>query len=193
MERFNGFKAEKAIATAEQLPVDAYVCKIIGAKEEKYQWGSVLVIAFDIAEGAYKNFYDTQFKNSTVENKKWKGTYRVTVPVEGSQYFDSNLRKFNNVMWAIEDSNKGYTWNWNESSLKGKSVGILMRNEEWQMEDRSGWSTRPFMVMSTNDVKNGKYKIPADKPLKDKPTMTPSAVATTPYHDVEEIGGDIPF
>lgn len=71
MERFEGFKAEKA-AMSEQLPVDAYVCKIVGAREAKYQWGSVLVVAFDIAEGAFKGFYDTQFKTAPLTARSGK-------------------------------------------------------------------------------------------------------------------------
>jgi hypothetical protein len=30
-------------------------------------------------------------------------------------------------MWAIEQSNPGYKWDWNEGGLKGKIVGINVR------------------------------------------------------------------
>ena len=194
MEKFTGFKAEKATFT-EQLPAGGYIAKICGAREEKYDWGSVLVIAFDIAEGEYKDFFTKQFKESTVENKKFKGTYRLTVPKQGSQYFDSNLRQFNNALWAIEDSNPSYKWDWNEDKLKGKLVGVLFGNEEWAMDDRTGWTTKCRYLISVSDVKAGKFKIPKDKPLKKKEDTTATPLPTP--KDIIEVGveddADLPF
>lgn len=186
MKPYAGYKAEKSTFT-EQLPVGAYVAKIIGAKEEIYQWGTVLDIAFDIAEGDYKGHFDRQFKNSTFSDKKWKGTFRLIEPAEGSQYFESNVKKFNNAMWAIEDSNKGYSWNWKENTLKNKLVGVLFQNQEWEYEGETGWKTQCCALLSVEDVRNGKFSIPKDKPLKNK---SASASTTAVPSDVEEIGAD---
>ena len=62
MKRYNGAAAEK-IASREQLPVGGYEVKIISAKEEVFDWGTRLAIAFDIAEGDYAGFYQKDFDN----------------------------------------------------------------------------------------------------------------------------------
>ena len=76
MKRYSGAAAEK-ITTREQLPVGGYEVKIINAKEEVFDWGTKLVIAFDIAEGEQKGFYQKDFDNQQGEDKKWHGVYRI--------------------------------------------------------------------------------------------------------------------
>ena len=121
MKAFNGLEIKKSVGASEPLPAGGYVAKILNAKVEEYSWGEVLVISFDVAEGEYKDFFSKQYKENTREDKKWKGNFRLTVPNEGNQYFDSQKRAFGNAIWAIEESNPGYHWDWNEAALKGKS------------------------------------------------------------------------
>ena len=66
MKRYNGAAAEK-ITTREQLPIGGYEVKIISVKEEVFDWGARLAIAFDIVEGEYKGFYQKDFDN---QNRK---------------------------------------------------------------------------------------------------------------------------
>jgi hypothetical protein len=42
------------------------------------------------------------------------------------------LDKFNTTLGAIADSNPGYVWNWDASSLIGLTVGISVRENEYQ-------------------------------------------------------------
>ena len=84
IKQYTGMKAEKAVS-GEPLPKGGYVAKIVGAKVEEYSWGSVLVIALDVAEGDHAGFFRKQYDANANEDKKWKGTYRLTVPDEGSQ------------------------------------------------------------------------------------------------------------
>ena len=169
MKAFNGLEIKKSVSASEPLPAGGYVAKILNAKVEEYSWGEVLVISFDVAEGEYKDFFSKQYKENTREDKKWKGNFRLTVPQESNQYFDSQKRTFGNAIWAIEESNPGYHWDWNEDALKGKMVGVLFRNFEWAMDDgRSGWSTECCTFVSVEDVRTGNFKQPKDKPLKRK-------------------------
>lgn len=165
MEKFDGFKAEQTLWN-EPLPAGGYVAQIFGAKEESYDWGNVLVISFDIAEGKYAGYFNDLYKNTDRDDKKWKGHYRLTVPKEGSQYFESNRRIFNNAIWAIEESNSGYHWDWNEAGLKGKFIGVLFRNREWEYNGSTGWTTECGAVTSVEKIRTGDFKIPKDKPLK---------------------------
>lgn len=191
MKAFNGLEIKKSVSASEPLPAGGYVAKILNAKVDEYSWGEVLVISFDIAEGEYNDFFSKQYKENTREDKKWKGNFRLTVPNEGNQYFDSQKRAFGNAIWAIEESNPGYHWDWNESALKGKMVGVLFRNFEWEMDDgRSGWSTECCTFVSVEDVRTGNFKQPKDKPLKRKESYSSNQFSEMAEIDSTE---DLPF
>lgn len=188
MKAFNGLEIKKS--ASEPLPAGGYVAKILNAKVEEYSWGEVLVISFDVAEGEYKDFFSKQYKENTREDKKWKGNFRLTVPQESNQYFDSQKRAFGNAIWAIEESNPSFRWAWDENALKEKMVGVLFRNFEWEMSDgRSGWSTEACTFVSVEDVRMGNFKQPRDKPLKKKPV---SNVSAEDFVSVDD-SGDLPF
>ena len=89
---------------------------------------------------------------------------------------------------AVEESNRGYTWNWDERTLAKKEIGILFRNEEWEYEGKTGWATRPFRAISVDSVEDGSYTIPNDRPLKNKP-----APVQTPAYDNYPVPGASDF
>ena len=191
MKAFNGLEIKKSVSASEPLPAGGYVAKILNAKVEEYSWGEVLVVSFDISEGEYKDFFSKQYKENTREDKKWKGNFRLTVPQEINQYFDSQKRTFGNAIWSIDESNPGYHWDWNESALKGKMVGVLFRNFEWAMDDgRSGWSTECCTFVSVEDVRTGNFKQPKDKPLKRKESYSSNQFSEMVEIDSTE---DLPF
>ena len=192
MKAFNGLEIKKSVNASEPLPAGGYVAKILNAKVEEYSWGEVLVISFDIAEGEYKDFFSKQYKENTREDKKWKGNFRLTVPQESNQYFDSQKRTFGNAIWAIEESNPGYHWDWNENALKGKMVGVLFRNFEWAMEDRTGWSTEACTFVSVEDVRTGNFKQPKDKHLKNKAASQTATASSFAVIDSDDLS-DLPF
>ena len=190
MKAFNGLEIKKSVSASEPLPAGGYVAKILNAKAEEYSWGEDLVISFDVAEGEYKDFFSKQYKENTREDKKWKGNFRLTVPQESNQYFDSQKRTFGNAIWAIEESNPSFRWAWDENALKGKMVGVLFRNFEWAMEDRTGWSTEACTFVSVEDVRTGNFKQPKDKPLRNKATSSATVNNFAPIDDVDD---SLPF
>ena len=191
MKAFNGLEIKKSAGASDPLPAGGYVAKILNAKVEEYSWGEVLVISFDIAEGEYKDFFRKQYNENTREDKKWKGNFRLTVPNEGNQYFDSQKRTFGNAIWAIEESNPSFRWAWDENALKGKMVGVLFRNFEWEMPDgRSGWSTECCTLVSVEDVRTGNFKQPKDKPIRKKAENNATANSFTVLDDSSD---DLPF
>ena len=170
MKKFNGYKAEKS-GGREPIPAGGYVAKILDAKEVDYDWGSVLLISFDVVEGPHKDFFKRDYNNQGQEDKKWRGTYRLSVPKDdGSEKDGWTKRTFGTAMWAVEDSNHGFTWAWEEAALKGKVVGVLFRNREWEYNDKTGWTTECCAFASVEDIRNEKFKMPKDKPLADKKT-----------------------
>ena len=168
MKPYNGFTAEPT-RTAEALPAGGYVAKIVKAEEAHYDWGNMLLIYFDIAEGEHKGHFKTQYDGQQGEDKKWKGVYRQSVPKDdGSDKDEWSKRSFNNAIWAIEESNTGYHWDWNEASLKGKTVGVLFRNREWEYNGKTGWTTECCALTDVTSIREGKFRIPKDKPLANK-------------------------
>lgn len=156
---------------SEKLPLDAYVCKVKQAAVQSNTYGDQLCIVFDISEGAQTGFYKRAFAADTRENKKWKGVLRVWLPKDdGSDKDELTKSTLKGVVTAFEKSNPGYKWNWDEASLVGKNIGILFRNEEWEMDTqnghKTGWAVRPFRAMSVDTVRSGDYTLPKDKPLK---------------------------
>ena len=188
MKAFSGFAPEKS-SSREQLPVGGYIAKILNAEEVTYDWGSVLLIYFDIAEGDYKDFFKKDYDAQQREDKKWRGTYRLNIPKDdGSEKDGWTKRKFNNAIWCVEDANPGYHWNWDEKSLKGKMTGVLFRNEEWEHNGNTGWSTRCCAFTAVGDIRDGKFKMPKDKPLKNK-----AQAAAIPDFKEEPYTGKLPW
>lgn len=190
MKPFTGYKAEKSMGAREIIPAGGYVAKILDAKEVSYSWGSVLAISFDITEGEYKDFFKNDYNAQTGEDKKWRGVCRLPLPKDdGTEQDGWTKNSFNNAMFAIEDSNKGYTWNWDEKTLKGKNTGVLFRNKEWEMNGNSGWTTECYALAPVEDIHTGHFKIAKDKPLKNKPA---ASSGFTPIPDSGD-DGDLPF
>lgn len=191
IKQFNGFKAEINQA-AEKLPAGAYVCKIMKAELVDYTWGSVLLISIDIAEGDYKDFYKNNWNSQTGEDKKWKGTLRMNLPKDdGTESDEWTKRSFNNFIGVVEDANPGYCFDWDETKLKGKTVGVLFRNREWENNGRSGWYTEAFSTAPVGDIKDGKdFKI-KDKPLKNKENQ--NAIPDFNNSQSYEASDDLPF
>lgn len=170
MKPYNGYKAERRVNRVP-LPAGGYVAKILKAEEVEYSWGSVLQLSFDIAEGEHKDFFAKDYKANTAEDKKWRGTYRLTVPADdGTDKDEWTKRSFNDAMACIEESNNGYQWNWDEKSLAGKFIGILFRDREWEMNGRTGWTTEAGKITTAADIREGTFK-----PLNAKPLNNSSA------------------
>lgn len=198
MRPFNNYETTQTISARAQLPVGAYICRILKAEEKVYnsskgEWHK-LEISFDISEGEHKDFYANDYKAQTGEDKKWKGVMRMNIPTDdGSEADGWAKRSFKTNILAIEDSNSGYHWDWNEAQLKGKTVGIVFRSEEWEYNGRSGWRTAPFKFVPIADVKSGNIKLPDPKPLNNKASQTSAASAADLSDFVEVASSELPF
>ena len=187
MKQFGGFEVKKS-AAREPLPAGGYVAKILNAEEVSYDWGSVLLISFDIMEGQYKDFFAKDYKEQDREDKKWRGTYRLSEPKDdGSEKDGWTKRTFGNAIWSVEESNPGYHWDWNEVGLKEKIVGVLFRSREWEMNGNTGWTTECCALASVDDIRQGKYRQPKDKPLKT------SGASNSNFMPASDNSGDLPF
>lgn len=194
MKAFNGYEEVKPITEKQVLPVGGYIVKIKAAQVKTYKGQNgdfeKLEIAFDIAEGDYKGFYQNDFDAQQNEDKRWKGVLRQYIPTDdGSENDNRTKAYFKTMIEAVEDSNDGYHWDWDEKKLKGKIVGCVFRNEEWEFNGMTGWRTAPFKFIQADLVREGKFKLPKDKPLANKSTIPTGFTELDVINDDE----DLPF
>lgn len=166
MKPYNGYEARKK-SVKENLPAGGYVVKVLDAAERRYDWGNVIEISFDVAEGEYTGFFQKDYKNNMNEDKKWRGKFRLVEPKDDGSDKDAWTKKnFEGVIYAFEHSNPGFHWDWKEENLKGLTVGALFRNKEWEMDGNTGWTTECCDFVESDDIRQNKYRMPKDKPLK---------------------------
>ena len=168
MKAYN-VKVERGNAVKATLPAGLYEAKIIQAKVERTQrGGEVLVIAYDIAEGDEKDFFKRDFDSrATDPNRKWRGIYRLFLPTDdGSEQDERNKKTLGTSIWAIEDSNDGFHFDWDERHLVGKAVGVNIRNKEYDFNGITGWTTECGKLESVKDIRDGTVKVMKDRPLR---------------------------
>ena len=170
MKKPSNWNDVKAAGERVKLPAGGYEAKIINAKVVSYDGsnGSYerLEIAVDITAGEYKDYYKQDFDSNTRDDKKWRGVARFYVPTDdGSEKDEYTKSVLKSVTDALEDSNKGYHWNWDETSLKGLKVGILVRDKEYDIDGKHGFAPEIFRFTDINRIKEGKFTVPKQKLL----------------------------
>lgn len=182
---------------SEQLPTDkAYVCEIKGAKEVDYTTDSGyrvhrVDIALDVCEGEYEGFYQKKFDDSQDEDKKWKGVVKLNIPkFDGTEKDNWTVKSFNTQFVAIEDSNPGYTWNNVLDSLKGKKIGLVLRDKEWEFNGNRGFYSEPYKLISVANARAQKFRKPNTKYLSSDSTGDVASGFTPISNAVDE---ELPF
>lgn len=169
VKQFNGYDEAKKKAQSkpgEKLPVGAYVCKILGIKLEPgkpkasnpNEIGSdSLIVQYDIVEGDYKDFFRNQYNNSTNENKKFKGRTTVYLPKDdGSEQDGWTKTAFARWTNSLEESNKGYVWDWDENKWKDKLIGLVFGETGTVIDGKEVVYTELRFPVSVEDVRSGK-------------------------------------
>ena len=193
MKPFSNYENTQTFSERPTLPAGGYVAKIKKAVVRTYKNGEIekLEIAFDIAEGEYKDFFANDLASQTVEDKKWKGVLRLFIPTDDGSDKDNTTKSiFKGNIEAVEDSNAGYHWDWDEKKLAGKTVGVIFRNEEWEFNDKRGWKAQPFKFFSASKIREGKFTIPKDKSLNNS-SLKPQSTVPAGYEVIDD--DDCPF
>lgn len=159
MKAINNFDKIQESGNFEKLPVGGYIIKILSVDdvpEKEY-----LKIFFDINDGEKKGFFQKAFKEDTRAEKKW--------PNAGSfirSYKEKALPMFKGFTNAMENSNKGYKWNFDEKSLVNKIVGVVIGEEEY-INQKGQVRTRTYVsaVRSVDTIKKGEFTVPELKKL----------------------------
>lgn len=149
--------------------------RIIDVKQQTNSRGEYLMIAADIYEGDYIQFFTREYKNQQSEDKKWHNNYLLSIPADdGTEQDGWTKRRFKTFTEALEDSNEGYHFDWDEQKFKGKLVGGLFNEREWEAQD--GQIRRSINwggVCSVEKIRSGSYTLPKDR-LIDRGYQTPA-------------------
>ena len=190
IKRYDGAESKK-MSNFSRLPNGGYVAEVKTARTESYTWGDVLILAIDIAEGEFKNFFKQQYDNNTNEDRKWKGTFRINIPGDKSRYLSNDVKKFNNLIFSFENSNPGFHFDWDEQKLKGKLIGVIYRKKEFTKNDGSvGEYSEAAGVTDIQSIRDGSFSPIKDKRLSaDRPAPAASSDSTFSALDDE----DLPF
>lgn len=166
IKQFSNYDTTQAYTDTEQLPRGGYVCKITGAKVEEGDYGQRIKVAFDIEEGEYAEYFKNKYERNTNEDKKWPGVYSLNVPKDdGSEQDGWAKRRFKTFTNALEDSNSGYHFDWDETKFKGKLIGIIFNYREYSFNGQTGMTPNAAKVASVSDIRENKFKLPKDRYL----------------------------
>ena len=177
-EKYAGYQDVQGVTgDIEVIEPGAYVCRIKKVSVEEKTYGDLLVIEFDIAEGPRAGFYQRKFDAF----QKWTGVYYQTAMKDPEK-----MKFFKGFITAIEKSNDGFTWNWNEQELVGKYFAGVFAEEEYRNnEGEIKVSCKCRSVRSMDQLREGKIKIPEIKRLE---------VENTGFVAVGEVSNDeLPF
>ena len=131
IENWDSIEA-KGMEDFKNLPIGAYECVIKDARinHNEENGKDTLKISIDIASGEYKDYFLKSYENDTRIDKKWNNNAVKYLAFEGD-----NVAFFKGFIKTIENSNIGYTWDWDETKLKGKKVCGVFLYEEYQKQD----------------------------------------------------------
>ena len=122
----------KGMDDFKSLPIGAYECVIkeAGIHKNEQTGKESFKVAVDIATGDYKGYYQKRYDNNTNSTKKWDNNATRYLAFEGD-----NVAYFKGFITCVENSNVGYTWNWDEKTLVGKKVCGVFQYEEYEKQD----------------------------------------------------------
>jgi hypothetical protein len=131
----DNFEAREMSTKVPYPPAGAYIGRILGVKLEDGRNGDqVITLQVDVTEGDYTGHYHRMLEHDRAagfSTVRYTGQYRLTAPGKDNPYYDSRDRAFRSDIWAVEQSNPGYKWDWDENSLLKKNVGFVVRDAEF--------------------------------------------------------------
>jgi len=194
IKHFGDYDKVQGYQDRPQLPVGGYVMRIMGAEVKENRIGQYVQVSMDIAEGQYKDFFADDYRAQDA-NKKWHCNYLLNVPLDdGSEKDGWTKRRFKTFTEALEASNDGYHFDWDEKKFKGLMIGGLFNIREWKTDDgQRGRSTNLAQVCSVEKIRTGKYKLPKDQLLKDSDSADSSPTNTTSGGFTVVHDDDLPF
>lgn len=183
MKPINNWDKIQASTDFSRLPAGGYVVKIIKVEDDPKK--EYLSIVWDIAEGPEKGRYSDEWGKEHEYAHRFIRSYKETA--QGM---------FKAFIIAVEESNEGFVWTkvkWNEQTLVGKLVGIVLGEEEYD-NDRGETKTRLYLkaAMSADRIRRGEYTVPDIRKAPERATEGLTPAPEVPFNNpINE--DDIPF
>ena len=117
MKPIEGYDLVNEAGEFKRLPAGIYGVKITSVKdvpEKQY-----FEITVDITKGEYANYFSTLVSNGLRDSSKTIRSYKTNA-----------LPFFKGFITAVEKTNNGYHWDWDEQKLVGKKVMAVFGEEE---------------------------------------------------------------
>ena len=161
IKKTGNFENTNGYGDFETLQPGGYKCIIKKVEcSETTNGKQYLKVSYDIAEGEHKDFY----KNKYLNDQRFKG-----------------------FTTALEESNSGYVFDWDENKLQNKKVGLVMREEEFETQmGEIKTAVKPLYAMSYDKVEEA--KIPNIKKLPEKGDSFESN-----FSNIPDDSEDLPF
>ena len=131
IENWNEIEA-KGMDDFRGLPIGAYECVIMDARvnHNEQSGKDTFKVSVDIASGEFKDYFRKMYENDTRIDRKWNNN-----AIRYLAYKGDNVAFFKGFIKTIENSNIGYTWDWDETKVKGKKVCGVFQYEEYEKQD----------------------------------------------------------
>lgn len=158
---------------------DAYVFGIRKVEDTTSSTGkSMTVLTLDIARGRFKNFYFDQTKKSTDGKERYLKMYVL------ADDDPKSVAKLKGIIAAIEKSNPGFVFDWNNQSLVGKLVGGMLQEKQYYKSNGTiGETVKISYLCSIESAESGELRIPP------KEMVALSQQPYIPGAGVNEFGG----
>ena len=152
------------------------ITKVVDVPEKEY-----LEIYCDITKGEYANYFKTLVDSGLKDTSRHIRSYKT-----------SALPFFKAFITAVEKSNPGYKWDWDEQKLVGKGCMAVFGEEEYlDNEGNVKVGTRLVEFRSVEAFKEGRITVP---PLKKLPeSEKPVEQTSSNLEQLELPDSEIPF
>lgn len=184
---YEGFEAKKSGGFIDLPPVGAYIGEIQAVREAEQNGRPVIELFMEITEGEYANRFHEVYEDQKErfgDSAKYKGIFRLVPYMKGDEEWRRST--FEGNLWAVEQSNSGYSWDWDEKKLKGKKVGISIRKRLYNYNGKDRETTEIGRLESIEEVKAGKVK-----PMKDRDTRKNVSEESTDGGEFTDVSNEV--
>ncbi len=169
MKPIQGYDLVNEAGEFKRLPAGIYGVKItnvVDVPEKEY-----LEIYCDIVKGEFANYFSSLVANGLKDSSRTMRSYKTNA-----------LPFFKAFITAVEKTNPGYKWDWDEKKLIGKNVIAVFGEEEYldaNNEVKIGVKLVEFRSLEA--YQKGLIKVPELKklPESEKPSVEDNDVAQT--------------
>lgn len=182
MKKYPGWEDVKENENFDVIKPGGYIAMIKNVEDDVNK--ECLRISYDIAEGKFKDYYMNLYRSQNF----WGGSFFRS-------YKESAIGFFKGFITAVEKSNLPYRWNWDEQSLKGKKIGIVLQEEEYiPTQGKHVGEVRTRLIVqeihSIDKIRKGDFTVKEKKMLSQVQNQSMQSDNTNPFNIVED---DIQF